>query len=164
MGAMASSRDSSALPSPLDSDLAAPAYRKASQVAGTSAATSTGGELLERLAGSLGRATTAAAVFGEPVTNGGVTVIPVASAKFGFGGGSGSGGEGAAFGEGGGGGGGATVTPVGFIAIGGGQATFTRIRDPWADVVLPATAAVVLSVGAAMARQFLRRAGGRRGK
>ncbi len=141
------------MPGKLDAELAAPAYREAVRAAGSGV----GGTLLERLAGALGKATAASTAFGEPVTNGGVTVIPVATARFGFGGAGGSGWQESANGEGGGGGGGATVTPTGYITIADGRATFTRIRDPWTDVVAPAAAGVLLSVGAAAARHILRR-------
>ncbi|WTW93125.1 spore germination protein GerW family protein [Streptomycetaceae bacterium NBC_01309] len=155
---MASSRDSAPLPD-TRADLAAttPAYVEAARVAGTGP----GGALLERLAGALGKATAASAVFGEPVTNGGVTVVPVATARFGFGGGAGSGQQDSALGEGGGGGGGAAVTPTGFITIADGTATFTRFRDPWVDVVVPAATAVLVSVGTAVAAQILRRGRGK---
>lgn len=149
---MASSPDSLPPPDKLDAELAAPAYREAVRAAGSGA----GGTLLERLAGALGKATAASTAFGEPVANGGVTVIPVATARFGFGGGGGSGWQEPASGEGGAGGG-ATVTPTGYITIADGRATFTRIRDPWTDVVAPAAAGVLLSVGAAAARHILRR-------
>ncbi|MGW0662712.1 spore germination protein GerW family protein [Streptodolium elevatio] len=155
---MPASRDPAPIPDSLAAELATPAYLDAARAAGVGV----GATLLERLAGALGKATAASAVFGEPVTNGGVTVVPVATARFGFGGGAGSGRQDSALGEGGGGGGGATVTPTGFITIADGQATFTRFRDPWTDIVLPAAAAVLLSVGSAAAAQILRR--GRRGQ
>ena len=49
----------------------------------------TGRGFTERLAETIGAAARASAVFGEPVEGQGVTVIPVARAKWGFGGGSG---------------------------------------------------------------------------
>jgi uncharacterized spore protein YtfJ len=82
-------------------------------------------EGLEALFGSLGdrlgRAARAAAVFGEPVERDGVTVIPVARARWGMGGGSGKRPKGV------GGGGGAVVSPMGFIEIRAGAARFKPI-------------------------------------
>jgi uncharacterized spore protein YtfJ len=69
-------------------------------------------------------------VFGDPVEREGITVIPVARARFGFGGGGGSGGPQGEEGSGGGGGGGAMVTPVGYIEVGPAGASFKRISSP----------------------------------
>lgn len=73
-------------------------------------------------------------VFGEPTTEGDVTVIPVAEVGTGFGYGFGWGqstGEAAEAGEGGGGGGGAAgrARPVGFIRITPDDVTFQPIND-----------------------------------
>ena len=59
------------------------------------------------------------AIYGEPVSAHGKTVIPVAKISYGYGAGVGTGGVGdtSARGEGGGGGGGARVVPVGVIEI-----------------------------------------------
>lgn len=84
--------------------------------------------LLERLADRLGASANATAIFAPPVERDGVTVIPVAKAKYGFGGGSGQQPEE----EGSGGGGGVIVTPVGYIEITEGVTHFRRIRDPLA--------------------------------
>jgi uncharacterized spore protein YtfJ len=84
---------------------------------------------IERLAEKLGAHASASAVFGQPVERDGVTVIPVAKVRYGFGGGAGSGHEGEKEGEGGGGGGGLMASPLGYIEIQGGQATFKPIRD-----------------------------------
>ena len=83
----------------------------------------TGLGFTERLAERVGAAARAAAVFGDAVEQEGVTVIPVARAKWGFGGGSGGRGEE----EGAGGGGGASVSPVGYIELRAGEARFRRI-------------------------------------
>lgn len=94
------------------------------------------GDFVERLGERVGLNATmsARAVFGEPVERDGITVIPVARTRWGFGGGSGSGGDesiaGGEHGEGSGGGGGAMSSPLGFIEIANGQATFRRIDDP----------------------------------
>ena len=78
------------------------------------------GTMIEKL----GAAARAEIVFSEPVEREGVTVIPVAKARWGFGGGLGHSKE-----DGGaGGGGGVQVTPVGFIEIKNGQAVFRPIR------------------------------------
>ncbi|MFQ5342439.1 MAG: spore germination protein GerW family protein [Anaerolineae bacterium] len=74
------------------------------------------------------------AVFGEPTTEGGVTIIPVAEVGAGFGYGFGWGqapGETAETGEGGGGGGGAggRARPVGCIQISPDGVTFQPIND-----------------------------------
>jgi len=87
-----------------------------------------GGGLLDRLASLVGGRAGATAVFGVPVERDGVTVIPVASSRFGFGGGGGPSPDGR--GEGSGGGGGAASRPLGFIEIQGGRARFRRITDP----------------------------------
>jgi uncharacterized spore protein YtfJ len=106
----------------------------------------------------------ARAVYGEPVTANGITVIPVASVRFGFGGGGGGGsgsepaetpGEAvkAGTGGGGGGGGGAKVEPMGFIEISDAGARWVPLEPPRAEMALRAlTTAVVLIPG-----------GGRRG-
>ena len=95
------------------------------------------GQFLDRLAERLGGKAGAAAVFGEPIERGGVTVIPVARARWGFGGGSGRGKNAEESGEGSGegGGGGAAVSPLGYIEIRDGEAAFHRIRD--ASSLLP---------------------------
>jgi uncharacterized spore protein YtfJ len=59
------------------------------------------------------------AIYGEPVTAHGKTIIPVAKIMYGYGAGAGTGGVGdtSARGEGGGGGGGVRAVPVGVIEI-----------------------------------------------
>jgi uncharacterized spore protein YtfJ len=84
------------------------------------------GGIAEKLAVAA-RATT---IFGDPVEREGVTIIPVAKARFGFGGGAGRGKDE----DGGGGGGAMQVTPVGFIELKTGAAEFRAIRTtslPW---------------------------------
>jgi len=87
-------------------------------------------ELLERIGESVGKRADASTVFGEPVQREGVTVIPVAKARFGFGGGGGSGRQDGGEGTGGGGGGGASVSPIGFIEVRDSSAVFKRISTP----------------------------------
>ncbi len=84
---------------------------------------------LKRIADRVGARAGAAAVFGEPVTADGVTVIPVARARWGFGGGAGGGGD-EEDGSGAGGGGGASTRPVGYIELVDGQARFVGVSDP----------------------------------
>jgi uncharacterized spore protein YtfJ len=89
-------------------------------------------ELLQRIGETVGDKANAATVFGQPVEREGITVIPVAKARFGFGGGGG-GTEGATDvegGGGGGGGGGAMVSPVGYIEVRAGSAEFKRTTGP----------------------------------
>jgi uncharacterized spore protein YtfJ len=87
-------------------------------------------ELLEQVGQTVGQRAQVSAVFGEPVEREGLTVIPVAKARFGFGGGGGSGGRAGDEGAGGGGGGGAAVTPIGYIEVRDGSAEFKRISTP----------------------------------
>ena len=85
------------------------------------------GTMVEKL-GAVARAAT---VFGEPVERAGITVIPVAKARWGFGGGAGQRkdeGGGGKQEDGAGGGGGVLVTPVGFIEIKNHEANFRPIR------------------------------------
>jgi len=99
-------------------------------------------ELIERVGAAVGTRANAAAVFGEPVERNGVTVIPVARARFGFGGGGGEGPE--EGGSGGGGGGGGVVSPIGYIELRDETATFRRISTPSDLLALVATASLAL--------------------
>ena len=86
--------------------------------------------LIGTMAEKLGAVARAATIFAEPVEQDGITVIPVAKARWGFGGGVGHRKDE----DGAGGGGGVQVTPVGFIEIKNGQAEFRPIRNaalPW---------------------------------
>ncbi|MEU1408379.1 spore germination protein GerW family protein [Streptomyces sp. NPDC005728] len=112
--------------------------------------------LLERLADKLGGRASVTAVYGEPVTRDGITVIPVARVGFGFGGGAGREIGTANSGEGGGGGGGAEARPLGFIEIKDGAAIYKPIRDPWVDIALPLTALLAGIVGFKSVRHLLR--------
>lgn len=97
------------------------------------------------LASRIGIYASASAVYGEPVDNDGVTVIPVARVRWGFGGGGGADQDedGGNSDFGGGGGGGVTAHPVGFIEVRDGEAEFRPIKDPVAPMML------VLAGGAA---------------
>jgi uncharacterized spore protein YtfJ len=103
-------------------------------------------DFVQRLGERVGLSARASAVFGDPVSQEGVTVIPVAKATWGFGGGSG----GAAPNEGSGGGGGGVVTPIGFIEVRAGEARFVRVRDP-------RTTALRLLAGTAVAATLISR-------
>lgn len=86
--------------------------------------------LLRRIADRIGARAGATAVYGQPVSVDGVTVIPVARSRWGFGGGAGEGGDDEDSGSGAGGGGGAAASPVGYIEISDGVARFVPISDP----------------------------------
>src|SRR6476619_3732115 len=86
--------------------------------------TSSADRFIGTMAEKLGAVAKAATVFGEPVERNGITVIPVAKARWGFGGGAGRREDE----DGAGGGGGVQVTPVGFIEIKNGRADFRPIR------------------------------------
>ncbi|MFE7270352.1 spore germination protein GerW family protein [Streptomyces sp. NPDC057623] len=111
--------------------------------------------LLEHLADRLGGSASVSAVYGEPVTADGVTVIPVAKVAFGLGGGAGRIGD-PGTGEGGGAGGGVDAAPVGYIEISNGIATYRPIRRTWTDVAVP-LAALVLGAALPKIVQVLRR-------
>src|SRR5258705_6965995 len=89
-------------------------------------------DFLANLAEKLGAAAKASEVFAEPVERDGVTVIPVAKARWGFGGGAGR----KKNEDGVGGGGGAQVTPIGFIELRNGEARFRRIHTTSLPVVV----------------------------
>jgi uncharacterized spore protein YtfJ len=103
-------------------------------------------DLLEQIGKTVGQRAQASAVFGEAVHQEGLTVIPVAKARFGFGGGGGGGtSDRGDQGSGGGGGGGAAVTPIGFIEVRGDGAQFKRITSP-VDLVSLATAGAIAAL------------------
>jgi hypothetical protein len=110
--------------------------------------------LLERIADLVGARASVRAVFGEPIRQGEMTVIPVARVRWGFGGGGGSSeGTPAGAASGSGGGGGVAADPVGYLEIAGHGASFRPIRDPYPSpaflLAAGVTAAIVLR---AMAR------------
>lgn len=86
------------------------------------------GSLPERLAESLGSSAGAKMIYGEPVLNDGVVIIPVAKVRFGFGGGKHKDEEG--------GGGGEIIQPAGYIELKDGSSRFRPIRDPISFVPL----------------------------
>src|SRR5579864_6103427 len=71
------------------------------------------------------------AIYGEPISAHGKTVVPVAKIMYGYGAGAGTGGVGdtSARGEGGGGGGGVRAIPVGVIEISDQRTCFVPIRS-----------------------------------
>jgi uncharacterized spore protein YtfJ len=110
--------------------------------------------LFEKLAEKLGVAASAATIYAEAVERDGVTVIPVAKARWGLGGGGGHRRHGAN--EGVGGGGGVIVDPVGYIEIRAGRTRFRPIWEPAKTLTLAAGGALVLLA----LRQILRRRAG----
>jgi uncharacterized spore protein YtfJ len=86
--------------------------------------------LLERLGQQLSASATAQTVYGTPVERDGITVIPVARARYGFGGGGGGGSkEHEVVGSGLGAGAGVSLTPVGYIELREGRSRFRPIRS-----------------------------------
>jgi uncharacterized spore protein YtfJ len=111
------------------------------------AARGRGDDIIEMLANKVGLRAATNAVFGEPVENDGVVVVPVAKVRWGFGGGYGrgieEGSETGEVGEGSGGAGGVAASPLGFIEIRDGRADFRRTHDPASAVpVILASGAV----------------------
>ena len=103
-------------------------------------------ELLQRIGTTVGDRARVSAIFGEPVERAGITVIPVAKARFGFGGGGGAGSRLGEEGTGGGGGGGAMVSPVGYIEVRDGSARFKRISSQGEVVGVIAAASLAVLV------------------
>jgi uncharacterized spore protein YtfJ len=103
-----------------------------------------GDELLSMLAERIGARLGAATVFGAPVERDGVTVVPVAVARFGIGAGSGADpGKGQ---EGEGGGGGGIVAPTGYIELKDGNSRFVPVIRPARMLALIVGAVIAVSV------------------
>ena len=87
--------------------------------------------LLQSLKESILSQASVKAIYGEPTSANGKTVIPVAKIMYGYGAGAGTGGVGdsSARGEGGGGGGGVRAIPVGVIEISDQETRFVPITD-----------------------------------
>ena len=87
--------------------------------------------LLQSLRESILSQASVKAIYGEPISAHGKTVIPVAKLIYGYGAGAGTGGVGdsSARGEGGGGGGGVRAVPVGVIEISDQPTCFVPITD-----------------------------------
>jgi uncharacterized spore protein YtfJ len=101
-------------------------------------------DLLDRIGRTVGEKAQASAIFGEPVEREGLTVIPVAKARFAFGGGGGGGAHEEREGFGRGGGGGVAVTPIGYIEVRDQSSTFKRIPTPADLLGLVAAASLAL--------------------
>jgi uncharacterized spore protein YtfJ len=111
--------------------------------------------LLAGLAERMGASAGAKAVFAEPVSEGGRTVIPVAQAIIGTGGGGG-GAEAAGAGSGLGAGGGAMTRPIGYIELTAGGAAFVPLQRPWADAKLVLVYTLLVLVVGRLAVKLLR--------
>jgi uncharacterized spore protein YtfJ len=87
--------------------------------------------LLQSLHENLAGRAQVKSVFGDPVTAGEKTIIPVAKIAYGFGAGAGTGGMGDTKpkGEGGGGGGGVRAIPVGVFEVSARETRFVAIHD-----------------------------------
>lgn len=87
--------------------------------------------LLQSLKESILSQANVKAIYGEPITAHGKTVVPVAKIIYGYGAGAGTGGVGtsSARGEGGGGGGVVRAIPVGVIEVSDQQTRFVPITD-----------------------------------
>jgi uncharacterized spore protein YtfJ len=101
-------------------------------------------ELLERIGQTVGERAQVSTIFGEPVEREGVTVVPVAKARFGFGGGGGAGTREGGEGSGRGAGGGVAVSPIGYIEVRDRSSEFKRISSPIDLVALVAAASLAL--------------------
>jgi uncharacterized spore protein YtfJ len=106
-----------------------------------------GEELLSVLAERIGARLGAATVFGAPVERDGVTVVPVAVARFGIGAGSGADPSKGQEGEGGGGGG--AVAPTGYIELKDGRSRYVPVVHP--------TRMLALALGAVIAALLIMR-------
>src|ERR1700682_6020045 len=87
--------------------------------------------LLQSLKESILSQASVKAIYGEPISAHGKTVVPVAKIMYGYWGGAGTGGVGdtSAGGEGGGGGGGVRAVPVGVIEISEQRTCFVPITS-----------------------------------
>ena len=110
--------------------------------------------LLQSLHENLSTRAQVKSVFGEPVTAGDKTIIPVAKIAYGFGAGAGTGtcgtGDTRPRGEGGGGGGGVRAIPIGVFEVGPRETRFVAIQDR-------KKLAATLLLGAALGLLFGRR-------
>jgi uncharacterized spore protein YtfJ len=109
-------------------------------------------ELLARLAERVGARFDASNVFGAPVERDGVTVVPVATIRFGLGGGGGSDPRKGQDGEGGGAAGSASAT--GYIELKDGRSRFVPVVHPARMLLL---VGLMSLVGFALARFFVAR-------
>ena len=109
-------------------DIESEAFREAGEAGRSGVA-----GIIDRLADRVGATAGAGAVFGEPVKQGGRTVIPVAQSIWGGGAGSG---ESENEGTGSGGGAGAMTRPLGYIEISEHETAFVPLQQPWQDARL----------------------------
>ncbi len=108
-----------------------------------------GDEVLQLLAERVGGHADARMVYGDPVTQGGVTVIPVAQVRWGFG--MGSGFKNAPMRTGGGG---ATATPVGYLELRDGTCRYVPLRSsPTGTAAAVARAAASFFTGRLLGRR-----------
>ncbi|MFI1202663.1 GerW family sporulation protein [Streptomyces sp. NPDC020883] len=114
----------------------------------------TAAALMERVVEQFGSRASVSAVFGEPVTSDGITVIPVAEIGFGFAGGTGPEAGAVSAGQGGGGVG---ARPRGYIEIKDGTATYKPFRAPWVNVAVPLAALLAGTVVPLLARRLAKR-------
>jgi uncharacterized spore protein YtfJ len=114
-------------------------------------------DMVTRLAERLGAQVNQATVYGEPVERNGLTVIPVASARFAFGGGTG--GDAETQQEGGGAGGVGWVAPAGYIELRDTGSRFVPVVHPERMVLLVLGGAIA---GVALFRALGARSGARR--
>ena len=99
-----------------------------------------GDALLATLADRMGARLGTSTVFGTPVERDGVTVVPVAVARFGMGAGSGA--DPSKHQEGEGGGGAGSVTPIGYIELKDGRSRYVPAVHPARMVALFVVAAL----------------------
>jgi uncharacterized spore protein YtfJ len=110
--------------------------------------------LLQSLKESVLSQASVKAIYGEPLSAHGKTIVPVAKIMYGYGAGAGTGGVGdtSARGEGGGGGGGVRAVPVGVIEISDLPTRFVPITDR-----KKLTGAVLAGIGLGMWLRWCRR-------
>ncbi len=115
------------------------------------------GNFRERLAHRIGGGVRVTTIFGEPVEKDGITVIPVARARWGFSGGSSSGGNTSENqkGEGMGGVGGVKVSPAGYVEVKNGRARFHPIYDPAMVTQIIVASGVVAALLLQVARRLI---------
>jgi uncharacterized spore protein YtfJ len=102
--------------------------------------------LVERLAELVGAKAGVRTVFGEPIRQGDLTVVPVARVRWGFGGGGGRADDERTGGSGSGGGGGVFADPAGYLQISPGGATFQPIRQGYPSPAFILAAAVAVAI------------------
>jgi uncharacterized spore protein YtfJ len=104
--------------------------------------------LVERLAERIGGTATVAAVFGEPIRAGDLTVVPVAKVRWGFGAGSGQSerSPSAPPASGSGGGAGVSAEPAGYLEITTVGATYHPITDARPSPLLLLAGGIALGI------------------